>query len=304
VTQENPPNGDLPVEPPDLALAAIAERQWGIVDMRDLRRAGITRRALERRVASGRLFRLHRGVYSVTPPRLLSRHGLLMAAVKATNGHASHRAAAWLHSLSAYFRVEVTAANAGARKGVLVHRHRLDDVDTTMVDGIPCATVLRTILDCGDFMSADEVLALVNQAEYADRTALSGVEELLERSNGRRGVRALKEAVAYVSLDPDDLRSELERRFVALVRRARLPRPRANVLVEGFLVDAHWPRHRVIVELDSRRAHLTGHRFERDRAENNELQLLGYVVLRFTWRQVTTQGDTVVATLRRALAGG
>jgi very-short-patch-repair endonuclease len=49
-------------------------------------------------------------------------------------------------------------------------------------------------------------------------------------------------------------------------------------------VDFHWPEQRLVVELDGWKFH--GHRvaFERDRIRDNELQLLGYTVLRFTWR--------------------
>src|SRR5918997_845301 len=45
-------------------------------------------------------------------------------------------------------------------------------------------------------------------------------------------------------------RSALERRFLAVIRDAGLPRPAVNAVVEGYMVDFAWPAERVIVETD------------------------------------------------------
>jgi very-short-patch-repair endonuclease len=81
-------------------------------------------------------------------------------------------------------------------------------------------------------------------------------------------------------------RSELERRFLKGVLRAGLPHPKVNAKLGRYTVDFYWPEQRLVVELDGYRFH--GHRlaFERDRVRDAELHLLGYTVLRFTWRQL------------------
>ena len=82
-------------------------------------------------------------------------------------------------------------------------------------------------------------------------------------------------------------RSELEDRLPRRrSARAGLPKPDVDPVVLGRIVDFHWPDHRVIVETDGWSAH--GHRaaFEDDRARDAMLQAAGYVVVRFTWRQV------------------
>ncbi len=68
-----------------------------------------------------------------------------------------------------------------------------------------------------------------------------------------------------------------------------------NTHVGGFEVDAYWPRHKVVVEVDGYATH--GHRqaFERDRARDNALVAGGYVVLRFTWHRLTREPMAVVA---------
>ena len=95
-------------------------------------------------------------------------------------------------------------------------------------------------------------------------------------------------------------RSELERRFVALCRRHRIPAPAVNAQVGGFEVDFSGSTTCLIAETDGFRYH--GHRgaFEADRARDAALQALGYRVLRFTYRQVENEPRQVVSTIAGA----
>jgi very-short-patch-repair endonuclease len=96
-------------------------------------------------------------------------------------------------------------------------------------------------------------------------------------------------------------RSELERRFLKAVLKGRLPRPEANAQLGRHRVDFLWRDHRLVVEVDGWRFH--GHRlaFERDRVRDAELQLLGYSVLRFSWRQLRDEPAAVAATVTELL---
>jgi Protein of unknown function (DUF559). len=98
-------------------------------------------------------------------------------------------------------------------------------------------------------------------------------------------------------LEPDKTRSELEARFLAICRRHR--KPEVNTTVGPFIADFLWLRQRLIVELDGYRAHGTRSAFESDRARDIELKLLGYEVIRLTWRQLTSEPARVA----RARAG-
>ena len=97
-------------------------------------------------------------------------------------------------------------------------------------------------------------------------------------------------------------RAKLERALLKLLKRAGLPRPLVNARVGPYEADAAWPAERVIVEVDGWAAH--GHRgaFERDRARDADLQARGYVVLRFTWRQVVDEPLLVTARIAQVLA--
>ena len=94
-------------------------------------------------------------------------------------------------------------------------------------------------------------------------------------------------------------RSELERRFNWAMRKAGLPVPLANEDVLGEEVDFVWREHGLIVEVDGWRFHSHRIAFERDRSRDAELQLGGYTVLRFTWRQLRDEPATVAARVAR-----
>lgn len=100
---------------------------------------------------------------------------------------------------------------------------------------------------------------------------------------------------------PEMTRSEAERRFLALIRAARLPTPRTNVRVGRHEVDFVWPAERLIVEVDGFRYHGSRHAFERDRARDTDLAALGYTVVRVTWRQITEESHALIARIARAL---
>jgi len=122
----------------------------------------------------------------------------------------------------------------------------------------------------------------------------------MSRSIKRHGGAELRSLLAEVQPEPR-LRSELERRFLALLARTSLPSPQVNVLieVEGVLheVDFVWPRHRVAVELDGRAFHDTPFAREVDHERDARFRRAGWQVQRFTWRQVAEQADPVTATL-------
>ncbi len=66
-------------------------------------------------------------------------------------------------------------------------------------------------------------------------------------------------------------------------------------------VDFHWPAARLVVETDGYAFHSDIHSHEEDRRRDQELKLLGWEVLRFTWQQVTRQPVRTMAIVARML---
>jgi hypothetical protein len=125
----------------------------------------------------------------------------------------------------------------------------------------------------------------------------AAIERVLD---GRPGTRALRTATAD---DPAFTRSALERRFLALCRRAGLPRPLVNHTLtavdhEPYEVDFYFPAYRLVVETDGWDTHRTRVAFERDRAKDAALVAAGHTVLRFTKRQIADDPDTVAERVR------
>ena len=85
------------------------------------------------------------------------------------------------------------------------------------------------------------------------------------------------------------------------MRAAGPPAPAVNARLGRYEVDFLWPEQRVVVELDGWEGH--GHRlaFERDRARDAALQAAGYLVLRFTWRQLRDEPQLVARRIAEAL---
>jgi very-short-patch-repair endonuclease len=246
-------------------------------------------------------------VYAVGHARL-RREGQWLAAVLAVGPGAvlSHRDAAGLHGLrpANHALTDVTTtANRADEPGIRVHRTRvLAADDVTSIASIPVTTVARTLLDLAGQVPRDHLAKAIKEAERQRTFDLRQVEAALARTSGRtgRGHRALKAAIeehATLGLSATD--SALEDAFLRLVRRAGLPKPATQVLLEGFKLDAVWRPQRVAVELDGWQDHGTRRGFERDRERDAALTAAGWRVVRFTYRQVTQRPDHVLSTLRR-----
>lgn len=253
-----------------------------MVSTAQLDAAGLGRKGASRRVGAGRLHRVHRGVYAVGQPAL-SRQGRWLAAVLTCGEGAvlSHRNAAALWGLleSVSGPVHVTVPGDGGRRrraGITVHRSpALRVADTTRRHGIPVTTPARTVADLRRELPAADVRKALRKAEVLG----------LDVGHG----------------DPDPTRSELEHLFLQLCRRNGVPRPEVNVRVDAFVVDFLWPERRVIVEVDGYRYHRGRAAFEADRARDARLTELGFRVLRFTFRQLTSRRRQVTRALCAAL---
>jgi len=173
--------------------------------------------------------------------------------------------------------------------------------DRDEVDGIPVTSVSRTLLDLGEVVAPTQLRRAYEAAERHRILDMSALNELIARSNGRRGVAAL---LALLDYDPEpatESKSELESMFLDLIRDGGLPLPSLNVLVEGYLVDAYWPQARLVVELQSYEHHSHRQAFERDHSKLARLRLAGCEVLPLTYRQVQTEGRWVVGAVQALL---
>ena len=79
------------------------------------------------------------------------------------------------------------------------------------------------------------------------------------------------------------------------------PSQEVNARIDRFIVDFLWRTERLVVEVDGWESHGTRWAFEADRARDARLKLLGFDVLRFTWRQIADDRGEVASLIREVL---
>jgi very-short-patch-repair endonuclease len=295
----------------DAEVARIGARQHGVIALKQLEAAGLTRYAVAKRANKGSLHRIHQGVYAVGHSGL-SLHGRFMAAVLACGEGAvlSHTSAAVLWELlkpldgPAHISVPSTSGRS-RRRGIHLHRTpslavrppslaepspspsysqqeggrggRLSSNLTTHRANIPVTTVPRTLEDLTrtSFLPPHLLRRAIRQAELKGYR-LEGVES-------------------------DRTRSDLESLFLTLLERYGLPHPEVNVKLGRWEVDFLWRDQRLVVEVDFWTYHRGSVAFHADHERDLDLRAAGYAVHRFTDRQLEAEPERVVADIRREL---
>ncbi|HEY8470656.1 MAG TPA: type IV toxin-antitoxin system AbiEi family antitoxin domain-containing protein [Longimicrobiales bacterium] len=291
----------------DAVIRALATRQHGVVARDQLVRAGVPAHKIEYRLKTGRLQRLYRAVYRVGP--VAGAREREMAAVLACGETAvlSHDSAAAAWALApaqgdgATVHVSVQGSWRAPGRGVRVHRvGPLAADEVTRLDGIPITTPARTLLDlaaCAGGAALERALARADREGIVDRES---IERLLARHPRRPGTRRLAALLAG-GARPALTRSEAEARFLALIRKARLREPEANVVVRGYEVDLLWRAERLIVEIDGYAFHSSRAAFEADRRRDSVLAVSGFRVVRVTWSQLSKEPEALLARIAQAL---
>jgi predicted transcriptional regulator of viral defense system len=164
-----------------------------VIGLQQLCEIGLSASGVRKRVARGNLHRIHRAVYAVGHSKLTG-HAHWMAAVLAVGPTAvlSHRSAAGLWGLRPDNRrksdVSLPSPSARAKTAIEVHRSvTLTTEDLTTVDGIPCTTIARTLVDLGDVVNRRAVERAVEQADVLRLFDLREVQCALDQAGRRRG---------------------------------------------------------------------------------------------------------------------
>ncbi len=99
----------------------------------------------------------------------------------------------------------------------------------------------------------------------------------------------------------DGARSEAERLLVKLLREAGITGWRTNYPIGGYKVDVAFPKQKVAIEVDGWAFHSDPEAFAKDRKRQNNIALLGWKVLRFTWLDLTEYPQRVIAEIKDAI---
>lgn len=304
-------HGDVATRPDRIAeVTRRAARQHGVIHLDQLRALVPSEWQRRRMLGDGWLEPIAPKVFAIagspdTPDRALTA-GLLSLGPRAA---VSHRAAARLHGFEhAHLQaVEFTGPEhlRGRCGPFVVHTtNQLGRTDVARVDGRRVTSATRTVIDLARLRVPDR--ELTGAIDTAVRRGLSSPVVLANRLTelrgpGRWGCRRLDELL----LDSGG-HTELERRFLRLVRRAGLPRPRTQVVHRSgrrtvARVDFLFEPYDLVVEVSGQHGHSSPTERARDAQRRNELQAMGRTVYEFTWQQVTEAGGEVVRSLTARL---
>lgn len=292
---------------PDTRILEIAARQHGVVSRKQLTEAGLSRGAVEHRLRKGTLRPVHRGVYRTGPttPKYQAEAAALLACGDAAV--LTHRTAAAILRIIPEPRpekpVDVSGPRTlrGSRSGIRIHRvGRLPADEVEHRHGLAVAVASRTIVDLAGCLGPNDLERALARAERQDLVTLDQVRAIAARHRGRPGLGRLRALLDDIA-EPAFTRSPPELLLLKKLRKAGVPRPRANARIAGMEVDLLFPDHRLAVEIDGYAFHRQRPAFEEDRSRDNVLAAQGIVVMRFTWRQITREPDQVLARLCLAL---
>jgi very-short-patch-repair endonuclease len=295
------------------AIAALAERQHGVVSRGQLRELGLSDSAITDWVTSGHLLSLFRGTFAVGH-RAIGRRGWMLAAVLAcpagtvlSHGSAAELIGLWDKQL-AY--IEVIPPDWSGRKidGIRWHRVLMPTgAEVAVLDGIPCTSATRTLVDMAGRSGWGSLRRLVEQAAILRLLDVEEVDRILAQGR-RRGAPRLRAILAPWRSTAERrplVRSRLESRLLPRLIEEGLPAPRCNVKLraEGrvFEVDLLWDEQRLVIETDGEETHGTRVAFQRDRRRDQILTAAGYRTARVTWRQVVDEPNAVVDRIARML---
>ena len=227
---------------------------------------------------------------------------------------ASHRTAAAIWGLiddsaeliefSSPRRMSIRPAKLVAHRRILIHQ-----IDLTRRRGLPVTQPERTLLDLAAVVSIRTLESALEEALRRRATTLPRLRQRLIAlgRSGRDGTASFRRLLddrtdAYIPTD-----SDLEIDFDALVKKYRLPTPKRQKHVTTRLgrrlrCDFVYEAEKIAIECDGYDFHgLSREGFEKDRAVGNALVLDGWLLLRYTYRDIHEYPDRVAEEISEAL---
>ncbi len=274
-------------------IAKIAQRQHGHVTRAQLLALGLGSRTIGYAVARGDLFAVHAGVYAVRYRRV-EPVARAMAAVLACGEGAllSHDSAAALWGMRRWPDIpEVMCPRHVRRPGIDTHRSTtLEPADRRIELNVPTTSAARAIADIANRLSDKQLTRATQNARRTGHIKPTDLHRLLLRCPRLRPL-----------VDPtqNPTRSGLEDTLIPWLTQHGLPIPRLNTHVNGYEVDALYPEHKVIVELDSWEYHHDHPTWLSDHERDAHHLSRGYPTVRITENRLT---DHEADRLRRTLS--
>lgn len=291
-------------------VAALAERQHGVVSRSQLRRLGVGGATIDRAIASRRLFPLFRGAFGVGHAGVGKKGRLLAATLACGEGSVvSHGTAAALLGIWERYpqRIDVIApVQAGRKIPGIRRRHTPPPGEIHTHDAVPCTDPSRTIVDVAGIVGEPALRRTVEQAAVLRVLDVPEIDAILAKGR-RRGSPRLRSVLEDWRRYPPAmrLRSPMEARLLPPLSRRGIPIPDCNEVLRiggrRFEVDFLWRRRRLVVEVDGARYHDNPEARSRDDRRDRMLSAAGYDVWRIGWDDLEHRLEKTMCELARRL---
>jgi hypothetical protein len=158
----------------------------------------------------------------------------------------------------------------------------------------------RTILDCAPTLTDKQLSRAVNDGRRSPQAHLRPwhLADVAERFPLHPGAKRIK---PFVDVKGGPTRSDWEDSFPAFCDQFGLPTPVMSTFVVGYEVDALWPEHKIIIELDGWDFHQDREAFESDRDRDADTLAAGYLTVRITWQRIEQRSAREAARLHEIL---
>lgn len=306
------------------AVERLGRRSQGLVTSAQLAAAGVGRWAQSRAVAAGRLVRVRRGVYALSPLPPAGRFLVTatgpdpayVAAVRALLLHLGGGAVAGTRTAAVLFGWGLLVEPTGTLEVAVRHGWdlRLPGVRATqrriagraLVAALPGTVRMRvtpavqTVLDCAAALPLLEAVVVCDSALRSGRVSVDDLVRAAARLPGQRAAAAVREVLALCDEAAGSVLESVMR--VRMVQGGLTGFTTQAVLATAptvLRVDFCFAAAGLVVEVDGARWHQDPHR---DQERDNRLAALGWRVLRFTWAEVVHDPERVLQLVREALA--
>lgn len=298
----------------EAALNRLVSRQHGVIGRQQALAAGLSKAAVDRRLASGAWVRVLPGVYRLPSAPVTWNQSLVASYLWAGDGAAvSHRSAAALLGFDGFEPgpLELTVPRRVRTPGLDLIVHcgvALPAFDLEEMGPLRVTDATRTLVDLASVVPMTTLEAALESALRRGQTSVRRLLWRLETlaPQGRRGSAAMRRCLAERgSSAPAE--SPLEVRLLRLLRVAGLPEPVRQFEVRDqrrilARLDLAYPEALLAIEADGY-AHHSGRRdWLRDLRRRNRLTARGWRVLHVGWADLRDRPEEIIAAVRQVLA--
>ena len=268
--------------------SSIAEVQYGVITRRQLRTV-MSDRQIHALLHRGSLERMYSGVFRVAGSYPSARQRAMAAVLHCGDGALlSHTTASELLRYPAphdeRFHLAVPPHVKRASKAIVLHRTTtLIRADRYVVDGLPCTSPTRTIIDLAPGLDGE---TLEHVFEAARRMGLTTKLALERRIGADRAPASLRDLLKLVDARPKE--SRLEVRTARLLRSHGITPEATQHRVGPYRIDFVLSiARRLGLECDGFEWHGNRLAWKRDRRRIAALEAAGWRLTHLTWNDVT-----------------